>query len=457
MLLTITYTGHDTPDLGYLLYKNPSRAQVFDLAFGRARVFYPEVSDQRTTATLLLDIDPVTLTRGRQGKGLFDYVNDRPYVSSSFMSVALAKVFGTAMTGRADAHQELSDSPLDLTATVTMLPCRTDPSLLRDVFEPLGYEVSYETFILDESFPDWGDSPYVNLTLTGKVRLRDLLSHLYVLIPVFDKQKHYWIGQAEVDKLLRFGADWLPRHPARDFIASRYLGHFRELTTEAIRRLDAEIAPASDTDSDDDATPNPQTALNPQRMAAVVEALKQSGARSVIDLGCGEGNLLQLLLADGQFTRITGMDVQVRALRRASARLRLEEAGDAKRERVTLFQGSLAYTDARLKGYDAAAVVEVIEHMDLGRLPAFEQAVFQVAHPKTVVLTTPNREYNAKYQHLHDGLRHHDHRFEWTRAEFARWAGATAAKYGYEVDVHPVGEQDELAGAPTQMAVFTCA
>ena len=454
MLLTITYTGHNTPDLGYLLYKNPSRAQVFELSFGRAHVFYPEVTDERTTVALLLDIDPITLTRGKQGsKGLFDYVNDRPYVSSSFMSVALAKVFGTAMTGRADAHQALSDSPLDLTATVTMLSCRTDRERLRDVFEPLGYQVSYETFILDETFPAWGDSPYVNLTLTGKVRLRDLLSHLYVLIPVFDKQKHYWIGQDEVDKLLRVGADWLPDHPQKQFITTRYLGFHRDLTADAITRLEPEAAALDD----DDEPPVTQARLNPQRLAAVVEQLKQSGAHSVIDLGCGEGNLLKLLLTDGQFTRITGMDVQVQALRRASARLRLEEAGDAKRDRVQLFQGSLAYDDPRLKGYDAAAVVEVIEHMDMARLPAFERAVFLVAHPATVVLTTPNREYNAQYQHLSDGLRHHDHRFEWTRAEFAAWAQAVGDKYGYQVAISSIGDEDESIGAPTQMAVFSCA
>ena len=455
MLLTITYTGHETPDLGYLLYKNPSRAQEFPLSFGTAHVFYPEVSDERTTAALLLGIDPLALTRGKPGaKGLFDYVNDRPYVSSSFMSVAIARVFNTAMTGRADAHQALSDAPLDLTATLTMLPCRTERNRLRDVFEPLGYEVSYESFELDEAFPNWGQSPYVNLTLHGNVRLRDLLHHLYVLIPVFDKQKHYWVGPEEVTKLLRMAGDWLPDHPAKEYITSRYLRFRRDLTTAALAQLEPELDDDAD---DDDAPPSPQTALNPQRMASVMDQLRQSGARSVIDLGCGEGNLLQLLMADGQFTRIAGMDVSVAALRRASSRLHLDDASDAKRDRVQLFQGSLTYTDARLKGFDAAAVVEVIEHMDPGRLPALEQVVFKVAHPATVVLTTPNREYNAHYEFLRDGLRHHDHRFEWTRQQFGDWAQSVADRFGYTVRLEDIGDADESVGAPTQMAVFTCA
>jgi len=139
MLLTITYTGHNTTELSYLLYKNPYRPQVFELNHGKAYVFYPEVSDSRTTAALLLDIDPIDLARGKAGAtggGLFDYVNDRPYVSSSFMSTAISRVFGTAMTGRADSRQALSDSLLDLTATVATLPCRGEQEKFHSTYPP---------------------------------------------------------------------------------------------------------------------------------------------------------------------------------------------------------------------------------------------------------------------------------------------------------------------------------
>jgi 3' terminal RNA ribose 2'-O-methyltransferase Hen1 len=240
MLLTITYTGRNTTDLGYLLYKNPNRPQVFELNHGKAYVFYPEASDARTTAALLLDIDPIDLARGKAGSaggGLFDYVNDRPYVASSFLSTAISRVFGTAMSGRADAHQALSDSPLDLSATVTMLPCRGEQERLHSAFDPLGYEVSYDTFVSDEDFPGWGESKYVNLTISGKVRLRDLLKHLYVLIPVFDRQKHYWVGADEVEKLLRLGEGWLSGHPERAYITGRYLRRSRALVNMAFERL----------------------------------------------------------------------------------------------------------------------------------------------------------------------------------------------------------------------------
>jgi 3' terminal RNA ribose 2'-O-methyltransferase Hen1 len=164
---------------------------------------------------------------------------------------------------------------------------------------------------------------------------------------------------------------------------------------------------------------------------------------------------LNLLVKERQFTHITGVDVSHVALKRASEKLKLERASDSLRERLQLLQGSLTYKDARFTGYDAACVVEVVEHLDIPRLTAFERVLFEFAKPPVVVLTTPNNEYNANYEFLHeDGLRHGDHRFEWTRAEFREWANKTAERFGYTVQFSEVGEIDEGHGAPTQMGVF---
>lgn len=461
MLLTITYTGQNTTDLGYLLYKNPYRPQAFELSYGRAYVFYPEVSDTSTTAALLLDIDPIDLARGKAGStggGLFDYVNDRPYVASSFMSTAISKVFGTAMTGRADRHQALSDSRLSLEAAITMLPCSGEQDMLNRVFQPLGYEVSFETFISDESFPDWGESRYVNLTIRGNVRLRDLLKHIYVLIPVFDRQKHYWVGEDEVEKLLRLGEDWLPGHPEKTYITGRYLNRRRSLFNMAFERLAAADEDTAEVhaDKNEESAPEKKLTLNAQRLGSVIAALKSHGVSSVIDIGCGEGNLLSLLTKERQFSRIAGVDVSHMALGRANDKLKLDRSGDGVKERVTLFQGSLTYKDKRFEGYDAACVIEVIEHLDIPRLTAFERVLFEYAKPPLVVLTTPNKEYNSKYENLcPEDLRHGDHRFEWTRAEFREWANKTAKTFGYTVQFSEIGEKDEELGAPTQMGVFS--
>jgi 3' terminal RNA ribose 2'-O-methyltransferase Hen1 len=461
MLLTITYSGRNTSELGFLLHKNPYRPQSFELGYGSAYVFYPEVSDEKTTAALLLDIDPIDLARGKENSssgGLFDYVNDRPYVSSSFLSVAIAKVFGTAMSGRADEYQALSDSPLDLQAAVTMLPCRSDPVMLNRVFEPLGYEISYETFDMDENFPRWGKSKYANLTIKGKVRLRDMLKHIYILIPVFDRQKHYWIGKDETEKLLRNAEDWLIDHPEKAYITSRYLKNMRPLVNMAFARLVSADEEAKELSGEEEMPeiPEKKLNLNAQRLGSVIAALKNCRARSVIDIGCGEGNLLNFLVRERQFEKIAGTDVSVVALERAAKKLKLDEADDIMKNRITLFQSSLTYKDTRFAGFDAACVIEVIEHLDIPRLAAFERVLFEYAKPRSVVLTTPNREYNVKYENVgEDGLRHGDHRFEWTREEFHKWAAKTAEKFSYTVRFSEIGEADETLGAATQMGVFT--
>ena len=454
MLLEITTTHEPATDLGYLLHKHPARAQSTDLAFGTAHVYYPEATPEKTTAALLVEVDPVALVRGR-GVTLDQYVNDRPYAASSFLSTAISKVFGTALGGRCKDRPELVETAIPLEAHLPALPVRGGRDVLARVFEPLGYVVEAEAHPLDPAFPEWGESPYVSLTLRGTVRLADLLSHLYVLVPVLDASKHYYIGRDEVDKLLAKGEGWLADHPERELITRRYL-RFASLHRPALDRLAADDPPPDDdaAQAAEDAVEKP-IRLHDQRLDAVFEVLKASGARRVIDLGCGEGRLLRRLIKESQFTDIVGVDVSVRSLERARDRLHLDDAAPRLRERVTLLHGSLVYRDARLAGYDAAALVEVIEHLDPSRLPALEQSVFGDARPGTVVVTTPNGEYNALWESLPAGrFRHADHRFEWTRAELAAWADGVAERHGYTVEITPLGPVDATHGAPSQLAVF---
>src|SRR5438876_933683 len=244
MLLTITNTNPPATDLGFLLHKSPYRTQSFELSFGSAHVFYPEVGGERCTAALLLDVDPVGLVRKPRGTSgerhsLEQYVNDRPYVASSFMSVAIAQVFGSALAGKSKERAELAETALALEARLSVLPCRGGESVLHRLFEPLGYTISAERHTLDGRFPEWGDSAYFTVRLAANVRLQDLLTHLYVLIPVLDDDKHYWVGDDEVAKLLRHGAGWLATHPERELIAARYLKHRRGLAAAALDRLTA--------------------------------------------------------------------------------------------------------------------------------------------------------------------------------------------------------------------------
>jgi 3' terminal RNA ribose 2'-O-methyltransferase Hen1 len=463
MLLTITSTAPPATDLGYLLHKNPARVQRFDLPFGYATVFYPEAEDARCTAALLLHVDPVHLVRGRRRTeaafALEQYVNDRPYAASSLLSVAIARVYGTALSGRCKERPELVEQALPLTARLPAVPGRAGNQVLHRLFEPLGYRVETRRHPLDETFPAWGASPYHQLHLEGEVRLRDLLAHLYVLIPVLDGDKHYWVGEAEVEKLLKHGAGWLDSHPEQAFIAQRYLRQQRALIDIALTRLERgedamPVDPEGGSDDSEEVVEAPLR-LNDVRLERVLDSLRSVAARRVLDLGCGDGKLLRLLLRDRTFTEIVGVDVSHRALERARQRLRWERLSDRERERLSLLHGSLTYRDRRLEGYDAAAVVEVIEHLDPPRLRAFERSLFHAARPRSVILTTPNREYNALFEDFPEGgVRHPDHRFEWSRDEFHAWSTGVAESAGYRVRIESIGPEDPGLGPPSQMGVF---
>jgi 3' terminal RNA ribose 2'-O-methyltransferase Hen1 len=462
VLLTISTTRAPATDLGFLLHKHPDRVQTFSTGFGEAHVFYPEASETRCTVAMLLAIDPVGLVRRGRGVSSFalaEYVNDRPYVASSFLSVALVTVFKSAMAGLCKGHEELAASELPLEAVVPVVPARGGEPMVRRLFEPLGYVVEAAPIALDEKFPEWGDSRYVQLKLSRQCRLADLLNHLYVLLPVLDDDKHYWVDEAEIEKLMRRGEGWLAAHPDRDLIVRRYLKKQAKLYFPALATLD-EAQPAAEQDSERDEPGREEqleerVSLRDQRLGSVQSVLRASGARRVLDLGCGPGALLQRLIRD-DYDQVVGVDVSIRALEIAARRMRLDEMHDAQRQRITLLQSPLTYRDKRLTGFDAAALVEVIEHFDPPRLAAAEQNVFGSARPRTVVVTTPNAEYNVMWETLAAGeLRHPDHRFEWTRAEFAGWAERVAARYGYSVRFLPVGPADRDVGSPTQMAVFS--
>jgi 3' terminal RNA ribose 2'-O-methyltransferase Hen1 len=460
VLLTITTTRAPATDLGYLLHKHPDRLQTFRTAAGAAHVFYPEATAGCCTAVLLLEVDPVALVRGAASRNkpsdaeLAQYVNDRPYAASSMLAVALKEAFGTALTGRCDARPELAQSRIPLSIRVPALRCRGGAELARTVFEPLGWTVEATSQPLQPE--EWGASPYLDLRLDGQVRLADALNHLYVLLPVLDDAKHYWVSTGEVDKLIRAGGDWLAGHPHKQLITTCYLSHRRALTRSALARLaeadDTEPEALDNAVSEEDETREP---LAIQRREAILAILRELGARRVGDFGCGSGVLTRALLGEKHIEKVVAVDVSVRALQLAARDLRLDQMPDRQRERLQIFQSALTYRDDRLAGLDAAVLMEVIEHVDPERLPALERAVFGSAAPGTVVVTTPNAEYNPQFAGLEPGaMRHRDHRFEWTRAQFRSWAQQTAGTHRYQVSFRPVGPEHPDAGPPTQLAVF---
>lgn len=452
-LLADEGADYSARDLGFLLHKHPDHLHKREVSAGDVSIFFPDVSDRRTTAVIHLEIDPVSLVRGKnqQSDGLLtQYVNDRPYAASSFLSAALSRAVGQSLSGKSKEKQHLADRELPFEARIVPIALAGGHEVIEAVFGPLGYEM--EIVPLDAA------SNVVDLRLKGTLRLSALLSHLYVLIPVLDNAKHYWIDKDEIEKLLAKGEGWLAGHPAKDLITQRALKHRRALVNMALARLDETVA---DEAGEDEPAPEPEAELEQPirlhdlRLDTVAETLKDHGASSILDLGCGEGKLMARLVKDQAFRRIIGVDASVATLEKARRKLRLDQAGDAMAERVKLMMGSLTYGDRRWHGFDAATLVEVIEHIEPHRLSALALSLFGDARPGLVIVTTPNREYNALFENLEDGrLRHPDHRFEWTRAEFQAWGDAVASEYRYDVSYAPLGPVDGALGGPSQMAVF---
>ena len=464
MILNISTTHFPATDLGYLLHKHPDKFQTLELSVGKAHIFYPEKSNQRTSISLLLDIDSIDMVRSARnikndGFAFGHYLNDRPYVASSFMSVAIVKAFSSAINGKCKDKPELVDVKLPFEVTIAVIPApKGGEFLIRKFFEPLGYNVELTRHKLDEKFPEWGESKYYTLKLTNTITTKELLSHLYVLIPSLDNDKHYFVTENEIEKLMQKGEGWLKEHPEKEQIIKRYLVNLSSFSRIAFERLsdgEESVEVSSDLIEKTEIQKRKET-LHEKRIKIVADKITQSGAVNVLDLGCGEGKLIRQLIKQKQFTQIVGMDVSYNQLIKAKERLHFDEMSPKQKERISFFQGSLTYKDKRLEGFDAAAVVEVIEHLDLNRLKAFERVLFEFAKPKTIVLTTPNKEFNIMWEKLDvDEMRHDDHRFEWTRKEFAEWANKIGQMYHYQVELLPIGEEVENAGTPSQMAIFT--
>ena len=429
---------------------------------------------------MLTEIDPIAITQQsrRQGSGdaaIQQYVNDRPYAACSHLSVAIADVFRSALNGACKEHPELVDTPMPLVANIPGLPSRQGTQFIRNLSEPLGYKVHTDTPPVDSQFTQWGESSHHDVTLSATTTVQQLLNHLYMLIPVLDNSKHYWVGKDEAKKLIQRGGAWLNDHPLKDIIFRRYLRYNRSLmhhAHELISQIDQETIATEEPASPEEAAiagiDAPQNvnesdiekpiALSQARTTAVMDAIRESSPQSVIDLGCGEGSLLQLIVRDSAIARVAATDVSPHALDLARRKVGLHNMTNRQAERISIFQSSLIYDDPRTHNFDVAVLMEVIEHVDPPKLDALEHSVFGRAQPRKVVVTTPNVEYNQLFNNIRkNGLRHRDHRFEWTRQEFQKWARDVAEQHGYSVAIHGIGVEDTSipAGHPTQMAVFT--
>lgn len=489
MLITITLNKNKQPletpktidyqasDLSDLLHKNPDNLHEFSVSFGKAHVFFSEHNDDVCSATLFMDLDSIDIVKSYQSPAgesrlLKQYVNDRPYAVNSFFTVALSRAYRTALSGKCPRKPELAKQALPFTVHLPVLPSRGGEALIRELFEPLGYQLTIQPYLYDSALPDWGNSSYFDVTFTATLTIQQLLQHFYVLIPVLDNEKHYWVTVDEVDKLLIHGSEWIPTHPKKPLIARRYLKKQGSLTRKALDKLQVNESQLTEEElkADQEATQekadiNSQAKedklekkirLNDLRIQKVTETIRTYGVNNVIDMGCGEGKYLREYLKIPSLQKVVGVEVSSQVLKRAEERLKIDRLPERLRDKVKLLQGSLTYNDKRTQGYDMVTCIEVIEHIDEDRLDAFAQSLFGFAKPTYVVLTTPNVEFNATFENLPAGkFRHSDHRFEWDRKTFENWCDDVCQQYGYQVSFDGIGEVHPEYGSPTQMGLFT--
>lgn len=439
MLMTITCKGSDAQDLSWLLHKRPDRFQAFNLPYGTAYVFFPEYSDNKCIVTLLLDVESSGLNDICKAKdGEFQYVNPRQYLSGSLLSGAITKVFASAIKGVCEEKPELVDKVFNYEMEITSFSCRLNPDYIEKLFLPLGYEIDFTkpSGQYSEIAQQFG-----NLKLIARTTLQKLLSQLFILLPVFDRQLHFWIGESQLEKFIRHSTGWLENHPEKSFIINEYFWPASELKYRVLEYFNA-------IPSADEKAPG----LNALRQEEIINSLIRHDATSILDLGCGNGSLLELLAQEKRFSKIAGMDIAARNI--DEARKKLCSPGRRLCEAEYVFVGSLTYKDKRISNYDALVLSEVIEHFELERMVLVMKNIFEHAKPRLFIMTTPNKAYNIEYLLKYDEIRHPDHRHEFNEEEFTSFCQKFASQYNYELEMSSIGEKLPELGAPTLMGIF---
>ena len=446
MQLTIRATGDNVKAVSYLLAKNPNNLYERNHKGHAVRMFYSLFTDTVLELTVFVTPDPLTLMQ--QSSNAYDithYINDREFAVSSIFTSLIRSAFGTALNGQPkENYVQWVNQPFLFDFGIGPVVTDLSDEKIRRLFEPLGYEVGIEYGETNYAFQMKVKSTARYLTLTGNVTLQKGLQQLFVLIPVLDNYKHYFIDENEIEKIKRYGEGWLDTHPEKTFIIQKAL-RFKEVYSLLEERKENNTSQEKSVSS--------KVRLNELRYKRIVEVVSNLPVKkSVVDLGSGEGKLaVQLGFIDGVQEILA---VEPSEKEQLKARRRFEKVKDRTAfVEPTPMWGSLFYYDERLKNKDVIILCEVIEHIDEERLPKIMDLLLRDYKPGVLLITTPNREYNEVYD-MQDAKRHDDHRFEWTRAEFEQWCAEKNQSGHYELTFDGIGEMHAIHGFPTQMCLF---
>jgi 3' terminal RNA ribose 2'-O-methyltransferase Hen1 len=442
MQLSLTVRGSGADVVSYLIAKNPNNPYERDEKGFKVRLVYPIFTTEEVQFVIYVKPDPIDLVRN--SSDLYDithYINDREFAVSSLFITTIRKALGTALNGKPDEeYQQWVGHEFDMELAFGPVATDLHDKEIADLFEPIGYKVEIERGV--SSIREKSSARYI--TLSGRQSVQNALKHVSILIPVIDNYKHYFLDEREIEKLDRYGEGWLEDHPLKQMIVKRAL-RFNALISQS------KFYEKKQRNSDYDESK--KVRLNDLRYEAILNLIKLLPHKeSIVDLGAGEGRLsVQLGFVEG-IKEILSIEPSNKSRIRAIERFEQVNVKEGYVEPQSL-PGSLYYFDSRLQNKDVIVLCEVIEHIEEDRLPKIFDMILSDYRPKTLIVTTPNQEYNVLYE-LNDEMRHDDHRFEWTRAQFAQNVETWTEKYPYEVSIQGIGEEHDVYGHPTQMAIF---
>ncbi|WIM41190.1 3' terminal RNA ribose 2'-O-methyltransferase Hen1 [Paenibacillus sp. PK4536] len=478
MYLTIKATGTHASMISHLLAKNPNNLYDRTEKGARIRLVYTSFQPEETEVLLFVTPDPIDLVKGSPDHyDITQYINDRELVVSSLFCSYIRPALGTALNGKPKAdYIDWVEHPFTLHMSMGPVASDLPDSMIESLFQPLGYEVQMERGEIDYSFDLKNRSTVRHIQISGQQTLQHMLRQLYILIPVLDNYKHYYISDDEIERLQRYGEGWLSTHPQHDLIIKRSL-RFAPLIKEYEQKvakneditnvstelsthqaeaseMKSELSEDQDKQYDSNQTEPPVIRLNELRYRAIVEQVSQLPQhKQIVDFGAGEGKLSVRLGEIEGVEQIWAVEPSMQSQLRAIDRFaKLEGRTDYVIPVVTT--GSLFYRDERWVDQDVIILCEVIEHINEVRLPQVIHTLFTDYRPQTLIMTTPNREYNEVYQMGKDEIRHTDHRFEWTRAELEQYCTQWIQDRPYTFTLSGIGEKHEQYGQPTQMVVF---
>lgn len=443
MQLTIHAKGENAGNLSYFLGKHPDRPFTRETKYGKVEAKFLHYRQNEVIFYITFHPNGLSLVKESDFHQLEDYINDREFSLSSIFLTNIRHSIGYVLSDEKEGITENMHFSVSLSPLSTRLPDHA----ITELFEPLGYDVSIEKIESDYTF-DVDSGRVVSLTLTSQTNVVDVFRHLYVLIPIMDNYKHYDIDSNEAEKLLRFGAKWLEQHPKREFITRRFVGYRKGLANDVLSTFEPKEKELTNNEE-----PEVKTPLGKLRYSAFADKVKELPIQSVVDMGAGEGRLVELLVQNEQLTEILACEPTVNGLDRMKRLISILERKKKVRVKPSIIQSSLFYRDERLLHKDALILCEVIEHIERERVDQVLSTILSYYQPTYFIFSTPNYEYNDIYG-LEGALRHNDHRFELTRKEFHSLVERHANENNYSFDIIGIGEEHTELGFPTQMAVL---